>query len=116
MTSNNNAGFIGGKQIFPTFPGTNGTVTTVPLNLSVGGTATVKASATTSNIIPSYIPITHANGEYLFKISGTLLFTFLYKILVIAFPFSLSYIFVMKSLFNEIKLVTIIFEISRLVF
>ncbi|ROT86013.1 putative Max-binding protein MNT [Penaeus vannamei] len=43
--------------------GTNGTVTTVPLNLSVGGTATVKVSqAATSSLIPSYLPITHANG------------------------------------------------------
>ncbi|XP_068226568.1 uncharacterized protein Mnt isoform X2 [Palaemon carinicauda] len=47
----------------PHSQGTNGTVTTVPLNLSVGGTATVKVtSAATSSLIPSYIPITHANG------------------------------------------------------
>ncbi|KAK7075954.1 hypothetical protein SK128_018555, partial [Halocaridina rubra] len=47
----------------PHSQGANGTVTTVPLNLSVGGTATVKVtSAATSSLIPSYIPITHANG------------------------------------------------------
>lgn len=46
--------------------GTNGTVTTVPLNLSVGGTATVKVSqAATSSLIPSYLPITHANGKFI---------------------------------------------------
>ncbi|KAK8745708.1 hypothetical protein OTU49_000334 [Cherax quadricarinatus] len=42
--------------------GTNGT-TTVPLNLSVGGTPTVKVTqAATSSLLSSYLPITHANG------------------------------------------------------
>ena len=44
--------------------GTNGTITTVPLNLSVGGAAAaVKVTqAATSSLLPSYLPITHANG------------------------------------------------------
>ncbi|XP_064084749.1 TSC22 domain family protein 1-like isoform X3 [Macrobrachium nipponense] len=46
----------------PHSQGTNGTVTTVPLNLSVGGTATVKVTSAATSLIPSYIPITHANG------------------------------------------------------
>ncbi|XP_042224153.1 uncharacterized protein LOC121868002 isoform X2 [Homarus americanus] len=43
--------------------GANGAITTVPLNLSVGGGPTVKVTqATTSSILSSYVPITHPNG------------------------------------------------------
>ncbi|XP_071551435.1 uncharacterized protein [Panulirus ornatus] len=42
---------------------TNGTITTVPLNLSVGGVPTVKVTqAATSSLLSSYLPLTHTNG------------------------------------------------------
>lgn len=51
-------------RTLPHTQGTNGTITTVPLNLSVGGAAAaVKVTqAATSSLLPSYLPITHANG------------------------------------------------------